>query len=285
MTDSVVLSDRGIVEVAGPDATKFLHNLVTNDIASLSPGEARFAGLLSPQGKILFDFLVFARDEEEGRAYLLDCPRALVPDLVRRLSMYKMRAQLTITDRSEELASMAFVDGGQESPEVVAVAFARDPRSPELGWRGVVAASDADGGSAREKYEKLRIEAGVPQGGVDFIYGDAFPHEANMDLLSGLDFKKGCYIGQEVVSRMKHRGTVRKRVTPFSATGPAPAPGTPITVGELEIGVTGSSLGEKGLALIRLDRLEDARSAGAEPLAGGVALEFATPTDSAQSPR
>jgi folate-binding protein YgfZ len=277
MTNGVVLTDRGVVEVAGPDAAKFLHNLVTNDIASLEPGEARFAGLLSPQGKLLVDFLVFAREAreaEEGRVYLLDCPRALVDVLISVMTRYKMRAKITIADRSEELRSVAFADSGQ--PETTALALAADPRSPALGWRAIVAASDAGVSLERDAYETLRIDAGVPQGGVDFEYGDAFPHEANMDRLAGVDFKKGCYVGQEVVSRMKHRGTVRKRVTPFHAKGPAPEPGTKITVGELELGVTGSRLGEKGLALIRLDRLEDAKAAGAEPLAGGVALEFVT---------
>jgi folate-binding protein YgfZ len=275
MRNGVVLKDRGVVEVAGPDAGKFLHNLVTNDVASLAPGEARFAGLLSPQGKIQFDFLVFARDSKEGRAFLLDCPRALVADLMRRLTMYKLRAELTITDCSDALRSVAFVDPA-EKPDVLAVALAADPRSPALGWRAIAHVADVDGSLGQEKYEKLRIDAGVPQGGVDFAYGDAFPHEANMDRLAGVDFKKGCYVGQEVVSRMKHRGLVRKRVTRFLAKGPAPAPGTQITVGELELGVTGSRAGEKGLALIRLDRLEDARAAGAEPRAGGVPLQFMT---------
>lgn len=271
----VVLKGRGVVEVAGPDAGTFLHNLVTNDVASLALGEARFAGLLSPQGKIQFDFLVFARDSEEGRAFLLDCPRALVADLMRRLTTYKLRAKLTITDRTDALRSVAFVDPA-EKPGVVAVALAADPRSPALGWRAIVPAADVDGSLEQERYEKLRIDAGVPEGGVDFAYGDAFPHEANMDRLAGVDFKKGCYVGQEVVSRMKHRGLVRKRVMRFLAKGPAPAPGTQINVGELELGVTGSRAGEKGLALIRLDRLEDARAAGAEPQAGGVALQFMT---------
>lgn len=275
MTNAILLSDRGVVEVAGADAVKFLHGLLTNDVKSLKPGEARFAALLSPQGKILVDFLVFAKEAEEGAAFLLDCPSALVADLLRRLTFYKLRANISITDRSDEFVSLAFPDAA-EKPQVETFALAPDPRSPSLGWRGLArrdAAAPIDA-ATRESYEARRIAAGVPAGGVDFAYGDAFPHEANMDRLAGVDFKKGCFVGQEVVSRMKHRGTVRKRVTPFHAEGAAPAPGTPITAGEVEIGVTGSAAGEEGLALIRLDKLEDAKAGGVRPLAGGVALEF-----------
>jgi len=272
MVKQALLEDRGVVEIAGPDAVTFLHNLVTNDIASLGAGEARFAALLAPQGKILFDFLVFARDRDEGRALLLDCPRSLAADLVRRLGMYKLRARATIADRSQEIASLALWDT-IERPEVAALALARDPRSPALGWRALVPRVTAETG-AREAYDALRIGARVPEGGVDFAYGDAFPHEANMDRLAGVDFTKGCFIGQEVVARMKHRGATRKRVTPYRAQGPAPAPGTPVLAGELELGATGSCIGDRGLALIRLDRLADATAAGVTPRAGGVALAF-----------
>lgn len=275
MTNAIILADRGVVEVAGADAVKFLHGLLTNDVKSLKAGEARFAALLSPQGKILVDFLVFAKEGEDGAVFLLDCPSALVADLLRRLTMYKLRANISIVDRSAEFVSIAFPDAA-EKPEFEAVALAPDPRSPGLGWRGLAtpAVAVTIAAAAREAYEARRIAAGVPDGGVDFVYGDAFPHEANMDRLAGVDFKKGCFVGQEVVSRMKHRGTVRKRVTPFRAEGLAPAPGTPVTAGEVEIGVTGSRFGGEGLALIRLDKLEDAKAGGATPLAGGVALQF-----------
>ncbi len=279
MTNAIILEDRGVVEVAGADAVKFLHNLLTNDVNALQAGEARFAALLSPQGKILADFLVFARETEDGLAFLLDCSSALVADLLRRLTFYRLRANIAISDRSADFASLAFPDAA-EKPEVDALALAPDPRSPSLGWRGLATheAAAKIAATPRDAYEARRIAAGVPDGGVDFTYGDAFPHEANMDRLAGVDFKKGCFVGQEVVSRMKHRGTVRKRVTLFHAEGPAPAPGTPVTAGEVEIGVTGSRLGEEGLALIRLDKLEDAKAGGTRPLAGGVALEFAVTT-------
>lgn len=270
MTTAILLADRGVIEVSGEDAAKFLHNLVTNDIASLKPGEARFAALLAPQGKILFDFVVFAPGE--GR-FLLDCPLSLAADLEKRLNMYKLRAKLSVANLSDALDVAAFPDA-LTRPDVAALAIAPDPRSAALGWRALAEKGRIAATGAPADYEARRIRAGVPSGGVDFAYSDAFPHEADMDLFAGLDFKKGCYVGQEVVSRMKHRNLVRKRVTPYRAPGGAPKPGEPIRAGEIEIGVTGSSMGEEGLALIRLDRLADAKEKGDAPMAGGVALEF-----------
>lgn len=269
MTTAILLDDRGIIEIAGEEAGKFLHNLVTNDVASLKPGEARFAALLTPQGKILFDFLVFVTGDG---GYLLDCPLALAADLQKRLNIYKLRSKLTVTNRSDELEAIAFPDAA-EAPKVEAVAIAADPRGP-LGFRAIAAKGKIPTNDGRKDYEARRIHAGVPLGGVDFDYGATFPHEANMDLLSGIDFKKGCYVGQEVVSRMKHRGLVRKRVTKYHAQGGAPAPGEAIRAGDLEIGVTGSRLDEEGLAMIRIDRLGDALAAGATPVAAGAALSF-----------
>ncbi len=270
MTTATVLADRGVIEVFGEDAAKFLHNLVTNDIAGLEPGEARFAALLTPQGKILFDFVVFALGD--GR-FLLDCPLSLAKDLEKRLNMYKLRAKVTVRDHSDSLEAVAFPDATAR-PAVEALALAPEPRTPALGWRGIAEMGKLAASGASEDYETRRIRAGVPKGGVDFPYSDAFPHEADMDLFAGLDFKKGCYVGQEVVSRMKHRNLVRKRVAPYRAAGAAPGPGEPIRAGDLEIGVTGSSAGGDGLALIRLDRLADAREKGDAPMAGGVVLDF-----------
>ncbi len=270
---AIILEDRGAVEVAGPDAAKFLHNLVTNDISKLVPGEARFCALLTPQGKILFDFLVFAVGEGDARRYLLDCPLGLANDLVKRLTMYKLRADVTVFSRCDELASYAFV--APEQPRIEAVALAMDPRSGKLGWRALAPRGAVAASGLRADYEAARVAAGVPEGGLDFAYGDAFPHEANMDLVSGVDFTKGCYVGQEVVSRTKHRGLARKRVVPYRARGQAPAPGISVRAGEMNIGLTGSRSGENGLALIRIDKLADATAAGLAPTAEGVALEFA----------
>ncbi|MBM3563104.1 MAG: folate-binding protein YgfZ [Alphaproteobacteria bacterium] len=269
MTTAILLEDRGIIEIAGEEASKFLQNLVTNDVASLKPGEARFAALLTPQGKILFDFLVFAAGTDR---YLLDCPLALAADLEKRLNMYKLRSKLIVKNRSDELEAIAFPDL-REAPKFEAAAIAVDPRGP-LGFRAIAEKGRIPTREERKDYETLRIHAGVPLGGVDFAYGATFPHEANMDLLAGIDFNKGCYVGQEVVSRMKHRGLVRKRIAKYHAQGGAPAPGEAIRAGGVDIGVTGSQLATEGLALVRLDRLAEAREKGQSPMAAGVALEF-----------
>ena len=269
MKEAILLGDRGVVTVSGADATKFLHNLVTNDVAKLKPDEARFCALLTPQGKILFDFLVFPFG---GDGYLIDCPLALEADLIRRLTIYKLRSVVEIASKSAELAAFAILP--DERPDVRAAALARDPRSEKLGWRAIAARGALPAAGARENYEARRIAAGVPAGGVDFAYGDAFPHEANMDLLSGVDYTKGCYVGQEVVSRVKHRGLARKRLARYTAQGVAPPPGTQVLLGETDIGVTGSALGDKGLALVKVEKLAEARAAGVLPKAAGVALEF-----------
>jgi folate-binding protein YgfZ len=264
------LDDRGVIEIRGEDAARFLHNLVTNDVAGLAAGDARFAALLTPQGKILFDFLVFAAPDG---SFLLDCPLSLADDLLRRLTLYRLRAKVAVANRSGDLEVVAFPDADAR-PDAAALALAPDPRARALGWRAIAEKGKIAAPGDAAAYEARRIRAGVPKGGVDFAYGDAFPHEADMDLFAGLDFGKGCYVGQEVVSRMKHRGLVRKRVTPYRAAGGEPGPGQSIRAGDAEIGVTGSAAGDAGLALVRLDRLAEAAERGDAPTAGGVALDF-----------
>ena len=273
MSQAILLSDRGVIELSGADATTFLHNLVTNDIASLAPGEARFAALLTPQGKIIADFLVFVREADDGRHLLIDCPRVVAGDLMRRLGLYRLRSKIQIEDRSNEYDNLAFLSA--EPVEAETLTRGRDPRAPGLGWRAIAPKGTVEAESDRAPYDAARIAAGVPDGLVDFAYGDAYPHEANMDRLAGVDFKKGCYVGQEVVSRMQHRSGPKKRVTPFRArNAEAPATGTPIVMGEMEIGVAGSHSADAGLALIRLDRLADGRAAGTLAEAAGIALDF-----------
>ena len=272
MNKTILLDDRGVIEVRGPDAGKFLHGLVTNDILGLAPGEARFAALLSPQGKILFDFIVFASAPEQ---YFLDCPRALADDLQKRLNLYKLRAKVDLANRSDALAVIAFEGAGAPAGETT-LASAADPRA-DFGGRAIVVRGAVSATGDHADYEARRIRLGLPMGGLDFAYGDAFPHEADMDLFNGLDFGKGCYVGQEVVSRMKHRGAIRTRVVRYRTTGEAPPAGAPIRAGETEIGVTGSHAGNEGLALARLDRLAEALASGDTPTAAGVALRFEAP--------
>lgn len=282
-----VLKDRGVVSVTGADAEKLLAGLVTNDVALLADVAALYAALLSPQGKILFDFLVV---KVEG-GFLLDTARDKAADLVKRLSMYKLRADVQIRDASEQFVVAAMWGGDGASASDVPVNGAHvfaDPRLPALGARILAPANAANaadavlaslGGErvAADAYHTHRIALGVPEGGRDFVFGDTFPHEALMDQLNGVSFTKGCFVGQEVVSRMQHRTTVRKRVVPVLGDAALPAGPVPVLAGEAEIGRLGSVAGARGLALLRLDRAAEARRDGVAVTAGGVALRVEAP--------
>jgi hypothetical protein len=269
-----LLEDRGIIRVTGEDAATFLQGLLTNDVKKLIPGEARYAGLLTPQGKILFDMIVVRIPSGSGAAFLVDCAAVQASDLARRLGFYKLRARVAIADETAAHAVVAF--WGASPPAFADAVVYADPRDPRLGWRAVLPRSEgsAFGTDAVEAYESLRIGVVAPKGGVDFAYGDAFPQDANFDLLNGVDFGKGCYVGQEVVSRMKHRGTGRKRVALVRFEDDAPPPGTPVVDGELPVGTIGSSSGREALALLRLDRAEDAKAADRALSAAGVGVSL-----------
>lgn len=264
------LGDRGIVSVTGAEAGAFLQNLVTNDVLGLAPGEARFAALLTPQGKIVVDFFVVRADDENSPRFLIDCPAPLAADLTKKLTLYRLRAKLDIADRSADLGVAACWHG-----DAPAGAW-RDPREPEMGWRRIASREELAGlGDAG--YAAHRLACGVPQGGVDFVYGEAFPHDVNMDALHGVDFRKGCYVGQEVVSRVQHRGTARKRVLRAHFSGDAPTMGAEITANDVVIGAMGSTAQGVGLALVRVDKLEEAMAAGAAIRCGATALHFEAP--------
>ena len=273
--NAAMLEDRGVISVSGEDATSFLQGLLTNDVERLQPSEARYGALLTPQGKILFDMIVARAAGGEKPSYLIDCTATQAADLAKRLSFYKLRAKVAIADVSADRAVAAF--WGDESPSVAEGLLYADPRDPRLGWRAILPRpiAGAVGTEHVNEYEGLRIAVGAPKGGLDFAYADAFPHDANFDLLHGVDFDKGCYVGQEVVSRLKHRGTARKRVARVKLAGPAPAPGTPVMDRELAVGALGSSSGREALALLRLDRAEEAIAAGRTLSAGGVDVALA----------
>jgi folate-binding protein YgfZ len=271
MTNWTRLDDRSVLSVSGEDAAAFLHGLVTNDIEHMAIGEARYAALLTPQGKILFDFIVYRAPAESGAAFLIDCPATVAADLLKRLGFYRLRAKATIADVSADKAVAVCWAG--ELDKIDGFAFA-DPRDARLGFRAIAsrAAVSALGPSHSHEYEAHRIAVGAPKGGVDFPYGDAFPHDANMDLLHGIDFEKGCYVGQEVVSRMRHRGGVRKRIVKVKLAARGPTAGAPVRAGETTIGALGSSAGVEGLALVRLDRLADAETKGRSLTADGIGV-------------
>ncbi len=276
------LPDRGVVKVAGDEAQTFLHGLLSANILTLTPGAARFSALLSPQGKIVADFIVAEAPARDGGGFFLDVPRALAKPLVDKLNLYKLRSHVLVEDLSEILGVLAAWDGNG------AVKFGleyADPRLPALGLRTMVAPHRAADAAASlgailvdaNEYEAHRIALGIPRGGIDFHYGDAFPHEADMDQLGGVDFAKGCYVGQEVVSRMEHRGIARTRSVPIRYDGAAPEAGTAITAGERQIGTMGSAAAGRGIALLRLDRVADALSRGEAFLAGGVPIRPVKP--------
>src|SRR3954452_11070949 len=261
------LPDRGVVKVAGEDARNFLNGLVTTDVGLVQPGLARFGALLTPQGKIVADFVITEAPAGHGGGFLLDCPRALAQSLADKLGFYKLRAKVAVENLSDSLGVLAAWDG--EPAMKPDLAFA-DPRSDALGWRVLIPeelkqkVADLIGADLidSEAYEAHRIKSGAPRGGLDFMYGDAFPHETNMDRLHGVDFDKGCYVGQEVVSRMQHRGTARTRTIRVVLDGPSPEPGTAILAGDKPVGSMGSTAGDQGLALIRTDRVADALAGG-----------------------
>jgi folate-binding protein YgfZ len=279
---AALLTDRGVAKVGGDDARRFLNGLLTTDIGKVTPAHPSFAALLTPQGKIIVDFLVVEAAAEDGGAFFLDCPRALAPNLVERLNFYRLRAKVTVENYSESLGVLAAWNGNGTTQRGL---IYPDPRLSALGLRGILPphlAADAAADLGAElvdasAYEVHRIAQGIPRGGVDFSYGDTFPHEADMDQLGGVDFAKGCYIGQEVVSRVEHRGSARARIVPIVYDDFAPEPGTAVMAGEKEVGRLGSTANGRGLAMLRLDRVGDAFADGTPLLAGGVAIRPVKP--------
>jgi folate-binding protein YgfZ len=236
------------------------------------------------------DFLITEAPAGHGGGFLIDCPRALAQALADKLGFYKLRAKVAVENLSDSLGVLAAWDGDPTiKPDL---AFA-DPRDTALGWRILVPAelaqkaADLIGADLVDStaYDAHRIASGVPRGGLDFMYGDAFPHETNMDRLHGVDFEKGCYVGQEVVSRMQHRGTARTRMVRVILEDFSPESGTAILAGDKPVGTIGSTAGQKGLALIRIDRAADALAAGMPLTAGGIAIRLAEPDDLVIAPK
>lgn len=256
------LPDRTAIGVEGPDAAVFLQGLVTADVARLEPGDASYAALLQPQGKILFDFFVLRTPE----GFLIDCAAAQREDLIKRLGFYRLRAKVTIVARDDDIG-IAYAEPSE------ALRY-RDPRSPLLGWRIFAPAgtlSVKDGATYRGASLRLGIA-----GTVDIGSGELFPHEANLDQLGAVSFGKGCFIGQEVVSRMEHRGTARSRLLPVRVAGAATV-GAELMGGGKTVGTIVGAQGADGLALIRLDRLKDAHEAGVPLLTEGRAVQVIKP--------
>ncbi len=272
---AALLADRAVFRVTGTDARKFLQGMLTNDVGKLSYGEAMHAALLAPQGKILFELFVVAAKED----FLIDVAKDKIAELIKRLGFYRLRSQVEMAE--EPGLKVAAVWGGSPRLPAGAISYV-DPRLAALGSRVLIPASATVSelgctGASEADYHAMRIKLGVPQGGVDYSFGETFPHEALFDQLNGVDFKKGCYVGQELVSRMEHRGLARKRIVPVEGEAELPPSGTPVTADSVAIGTLGSSSGISGLALIRLDRAEEALAKGGALKAGEVVIRLRQP--------
>ena len=262
---SAFLPDRAFVKIAGADAEHFLQNLITTDLGALAQNELRPGALLTPQGKILFDFLI----SRDGDGFLIDIPADQMDAFIRRMTMYKLRSPVTI----EALpVTGATVSWGESADGAADHRFAL--AGTELRRRAGRAGDPAD----REGYDALRILHGVPESGADYALQDAFPHDVLFDKSGGVSFRKGCYVGQEVVSRMQHRSTARRRVVILSADASLPATGTEITIGGKPIGAIGTVAGERALAIVRIDKAGEAMAAGEPILAGDVPVTVALPS-------
>ena len=257
MSDPILLTDRALIAVTGPDWRGFLQGLVSQDVETLRPGELRYSLLLSPQGRILFD--LFLLGELDG--CLIDCPAAGREALIQRLTMYRLRAKVTIAP--DERAVSALIEGPPT------VGWIADPRLPSLGWRayGLEESGEAD----PDRYDDHRLKLGVP-GPADWGSDQIYALEVDLDLLGAIDFHKGCFIGQEIASRMKRRGQVKSRTLPIVFDGPAPPHGTEIRSGEHRAGQVLSGRDGRALAVMRLDRIEDG-----DLSAGGMPVEIERP--------
>lgn len=277
---AVILDERSVLRITGEDARKFLENLITNDVDSLQADQARFAALLTPQGKIVADFFIVAASEDDGGGFLLDVPRALAEDLAKKLGFYKLRAKANVELRAD--LAVAVITEGKATTEL-GIVF-DDPRHAELGQRLILPAESAQAdleaagfnlGTSND-YHVVRIALGVPDGGKDFVYGDAYPHETDMDQLNGVDFDKGCFIGQEVVSRMERKATPKTRIVQVTFET-APSAGVEVRAGERPAGNMGSAANGTGLAMLRLDRVHDALRKGEKITAGGIEISLKKP--------
>ncbi len=293
MTDKprfAILDDRGVLAVSGPERASFLQGLISNDIGKVAPGHAVYAALLTPQGKYLHDFFVSETGEtgetgeagETGDTLLLDCERAGLGALRKRLSMYKLRADVTLEDRSGDLSVAVIFGEGSAEAALEGVAVYADPRLAKAGVRCVLARAEARTmlekagftAAGAADYDRLRLSLGLPEATRDLIPEKSTLLENGFDELNGVDWDKGCYMGQELTARTKYRGLVKKRLMPVRLDGPPPAAGAPVMLGARRAGELRSSLatedGGIGLALLRLESMAEAAETGADLIAEGI---------------
>lgn len=255
MQQPLFLSSRTIISVSGAGADTFLNGIVTASTLGLTDDAFRYGALLTPQGKIIADMLL----TRAGEDILIDCASVAAPALIRRLTLMKLRAPVSIGERAD-LGVSVF----QGLP---------DPRDPRAAHRRIVPRGDATDDAP---YHATRITASLAEQGIDFGLEEVFPADINIDLMDGIDFRKGCFVGQEVASRMKRRGTARRRTLKVAFTGNVSVP-APILAADFEIGLLTSFSGGEGLARVRIDRLAEAQAAGEPITANGVPLTFDQP--------
>jgi len=271
----IALVDRGVLAVSGPEARSFLQALISNDIEKVSADRAIYAALLTPQGKFLHDFFVTAL----GETLLFDCEGARSEDLERRLTFYRLRADAKIENVSDRYAVFALIGKADANSFAGGVVF-DDPRLEAMDARavlprdGAVAALEAAGltPAPAEDYDRLRLEHGLPDGSRDIQIEKGFLLENGLDDLHGIDFEKGCYIGQELTARTKHRANIRKRLLRVDIDGPLPPPGASVMLGDKQAGEMRSGFERVGLAMLRLEVIDEAASSGEPLICNGATL-------------
>jgi folate-binding protein YgfZ len=269
----VLLENRGVLAVSGPDRHAFLQGLVSNDVDRVGPEAARYAALLTAQGRYLHDFIMV----EAGESLWLDAEAGRLDDLKKRLSIYRLRAKISLEERPDLAVAAIFGEGASAAFNLPDQAGAArrfgsgtvliDPRLTELGARALLPRDTAraaleEAGLAEagfSAYDCLRLLSGIPDGSRDLVVEKSLLLESGFDELNGIDWQKGCYIGQELTARTKYRGLVKRRLMPVQIDGPAPVPGTIVTADGHDVGEMRSSRDELGLALLRVGALSSKR--------------------------
>jgi len=288
---AVLLPERGVLRIGGDDRVSFLQSLVSNDVRRAAPDRALYAAFLTPQGKFLHDFFIV----DAGGALLLDCEAARAGDLAQRLSRFRLRAKVVVEDTGSSFLAAAVWGGdglcavglegqpaGAARPFAGGVAYV-DPRLSEAGARLILPREGAEAAlrergfvlAEAEAYDRHRLALGLPDGSRDIEADKGLLLECGFDELGGVDWEKGCYLGQELTARTKYRGLIKKRLVPVDIAGAPPPPGTPVLNGEREVGEMRSGRDGRAMALLRLEAI--ASGAGQPLLASGVRITPAVP--------
>jgi folate-binding protein YgfZ len=295
-SEYTLLENRAVIAVGGEDAAEFLQGLVSNDISRAGPDRALYAALLTPQGKFLFDFFV----TELGGQLHLDCEAGRAEAFIKRLTMFKLRSKVTLAIADFTVAAAFGADvqasfglqaePGSAMPFAGGVAYV-DPRLSDMGVRLVLPFGSAPDAlqdlaltaAAPGAYDALRLSHGLPDGSRDMDVDKSTLLECGFEELHGVDFDKGCYMGQELTARTKYRGLVKRRLFPVKIEGPLPKPGAPIAFGGAEAGTIKSGAGGQAIALLRLKAISDSRASGV-PLTSGDATVIPIEPDWMQAP-